>query len=257
MQDIAQHGGSEARGVGVNEDEEGLVAQHLGAEAHEGEEILLQLPHLAAGAATVGGRVHDDGIVSLAAANLTLHELGAVVHDPADGGIGKTRETGVLLGPRHHALCRVHMAHAGTRLGAGNGCAACVGEEVQHADGAVSLADGLHGEIPVHRLLGEQTRVLEVHGLDLEGQFLIVDRPALREGILLPVTAARLRTAVAGVGLAPQGAPLHLPNGLRVGAHQDLVVPALQFLTAAAGEQFIIFPAVRNPHISIPPMYRE
>ena len=41
--------------------------------------------------------------------------------------------------------------------------------------GRPGRADLLHGKVPVGRLLREQARMLEVHGLDLKGQILIVD----------------------------------------------------------------------------------
>ena len=141
------------------------------------------------------------------------------------------------------------MAHGRTCLGAGHGGAAGIGEQIQHADGTAGMADLLHGEVPVGGLFGEQPRVLEVHGLDLEGQLLIADGPALRQFLLIPVAAAGRRAAVAGVGRAPTAvAALTLPDGLRIGTHQYLLTPALQLLAAAAIQQLIILPTICYPH---------
>ena len=145
--------------------------------------------------------------------------------------------------PRHHALGRVHVADAGPRLGAGHRGPAGVGEQVQHPDGPPGVPDLLHGEIPVHRLFRKQARVLEVHGLHLEGQVPVADLPALRQGLLLPVAAAGLAAEIPGVGPLPGGVlPGAVPDGLGVRPHQVLLSPALQLLSPAAVQQLIVLP---------------
>ena len=124
------------------------------------------------------------------------------------------------------------MANAGARFGAGHGGAAGVGEQVQHPDGASRLADLLHGEVPVGSLLRKQPCVLEVHGLHLEPQAFIGDGPAFRQLVLVPVAAAGGGTGVAGVGGLPAPvAAVRIPDGLRVGTHQYLLIPALQLFS--------------------------
>ena len=141
------------------------------------------------------------------------------------------------------------MADGSAGLGTGHRSAAGIGEQVQHPNGTVSLADLVHDKIPVHRLLREQARMLEVHGLDLEGQILIMHLPAFRQRLFLPVSAAGLTAEIPGVGPFPlRQTPGRFPDGLWVRTHQILLVPALQLFTAAAVQQLIILPLIRDPH---------
>ena len=71
VQHVAQHAGLKACCIAVDEEEQRLVAEHLGAGVHQAEELVLQLPHLAGGAPAIGGRVHDDGIVLPAPAQIS------------------------------------------------------------------------------------------------------------------------------------------------------------------------------------------
>ena len=89
------------------------------------------------------GGVHDNGIVLPAPADLTFHEFGAVIHDPADRSVLQSRAPGILPGPGHHAPGGVHMAHRGPRGRAGHGGSAGIGKKIEHGDGAVCLADAL------------------------------------------------------------------------------------------------------------------
>ena len=59
-------------------------------------------------------------------------------------------------------------------------CAAGIGKEVQDPNGPPRRADLLHNIIPVGRLLREDTGVLEIHRLDVEGQRPVLNLPALR-----------------------------------------------------------------------------
>ena len=141
------------------------------------------------------------------------------------------------------------MADAGAGLGAGHSGAAGVGEQVQHTDGTACGADLLHGEVPVGGLLRKEAGVLEVHGLDLKRQVLVADRPALRQLSLVPVAAAGGGAGIPGVGGLPAPvAALCVPDGLGVGAHQYLPVPALQLFAAAAVQQLVILPILCDPH---------
>ena len=132
--------------------------------------MLLELPHLAARAAPVGGRVHDDPVVVVAAADLPLDEFHAVVHEPAHRALRKAGGRGVLTRPLHHALRSVHVRHGRAGLHAGERRRARVAEQVQHTDlprGVLflRLADAPRRVVPVHALLGEDARMLEAHRL--------------------------------------------------------------------------------------------
>ena len=66
----------------------------------------------------------------VAAADLALNKLYAVVHNPADRGITKTGRDGVFLRPGHHSLGGIHMRDAGTGSSGGNRGTASVGEQI-------------------------------------------------------------------------------------------------------------------------------
>ena len=126
-------------------------------------------------------------------------------------------------------------------------------EEVQHADGPARVFDLLARKIPVDGLLGEQARVLKIHGLDLEFEILVIYRPALWQLFLVPMSAARGRAVIAALRVAPAAVRARrLPDRLRVGPHQNLLSPAFELFSAAAVQQLIIFPTVRDPHTFSP-----
>lgn len=57
----------------------------------------LNLPDFALRAAAVGWWVHDDGIVVIAASNLTFYKLLAVINNPADTCLRQSGEFGISL----------------------------------------------------------------------------------------------------------------------------------------------------------------
>ena len=141
------------------------------------------------------------------------------------------------------------MAHLCAGGSAGDGRAAGVGKEVEHFDRPSRLLDLLAGKVPVDRLFGEKPRVLEVHGLDLECEVLILHLPRFGQLVLVPMTAAGGRAVVAALCALPAAVLVgRVPDRLRVGAHQYLLIPPLQLFAVAAVEQFIVFPSVRDPH---------
>ena len=88
------------------------------------------------------------------AADFPLHELGAVIHEPADISICHTGQLGILLGIVHHALGGVDMHHRGALFQSGYCGSAGIGKEVQdfHVVPA-GLPDDLAGVVPVYSLL--------------------------------------------------------------------------------------------------------
>ena len=253
MQHIAEHRGGKPRRIRVDDDKQRLIRQNLRAELYEGEQIILQLPHFPAGAAAVARRIHDDGVVHLAAADLALDKLCTVVDDPAHGRVAKAADTRILTRPVDHALCRVHMADLRARRRTRDRRAAGISKKVQHADGTIRIFDFFARKIPVDGLLGEKPRVLEVHGLDLEFKILVAHDPALRQLILIPVSAAGGRAMIPSLCVAPAAIRTRrLPDRLRIRSHQNLLSPAFEFFSAAAVQQLIIFPTVRDPHTLSP-----
>ena len=150
------------------------------------------------------------------------------------------------------------MADLRPRRGAGRAGGAGVGEEVQHAHLPPGGADALLSEIPVHRLLGKKAGVLEVHGLDLEGQILVPDLPLSREPPLFPATAAGAGAEVPPVRPLPACVtPPGIPDRLGIRTYQELVPPALQLLPSAAVQQLIVPPAVGDPHGASSSAYKK
>ena len=77
----------------------------------------------------------------------------------------------------------------------------------------------------------------------------VVDGPALRHGLVLPLTTAGVGAGIAAVICLPALMSTGgIPNSLRIGSHEDLVAPALQLLAPSAVDKFIIFPMFRKPH---------
>ena len=248
-QHVVQHRGLKSRGVAVDEHEQRIVRQHLLAGAHQAEQLVFQLPHLAARAASVAGRIHQDALVAVAPALLALHELQRVVDDPAHAGLVDAGQLAVLARPLHHALGGVHVGDLRARRRTGAGRAAGVAEQVQHADGAVRLADEARHPVPVHRLLREQAGVLEAGGAHVELQLAILHAPALRQLFEeLPLAAALGGAVVVGVRLRPELGLLLRPDRLGIGAAQYDVLPALQLLAVAGIDDLVILPFGGNIH---------
>ena len=148
------------------------------------------------------------------------------------------------------------MADGGARRRAGHRGAPGVGEKVEHRDGAAGPPDEIGTEIPVGSLLGEETGMLEIHGLDLEGEVPIADLPLFGDILFLPPAPASRGTSVAGVGPPPQGIVSGgVPDGLGIGTDQDTVPPAFQLFPSATVDQLIILPLVRDPHGVDPPRF--
>ena len=93
--------------------------------------------------------IEDELDVTLAALDLPLHELGAIVNDPANGGFAQAGRSRVFLCPSDHALGGIHMANGGSCLGGGQCCAAGIGKEVQHTQRTARLLDLGIDKVPV------------------------------------------------------------------------------------------------------------
>ena len=96
-------------GVGVDQEEERLVAEERAALGQQFPEVILEPPHLAGASATVSRRVHDDRVVFATALDFAAHEFQAIIDDVADGSIGEAGETGVFAAPFHHAFGGIDM----------------------------------------------------------------------------------------------------------------------------------------------------
>ena len=184
-QHIAHHRRLQAGGVGIDQEENALLGQKLRGQLHQRVNRILQLPDLSLRPAPIGRRVHDDRIVGIAAADLPLHKLRAVIHQPADRCVLEPRGLGIFLRPLHHALGGIHMRHLGT------GCCRCqcstagIGKEVQHLHRPVDPGtappcrfrqNAVGKPVPVRRLLRKKSGMLKSKGLKMEGQGALTHR---------------------------------------------------------------------------------
>ena len=231
MKHVAQYGGLQSGGIGVYQHEKGSIRQKKGAALQEGENTVLNFPDLALGSSAVGGRIHDDRIVAAAPADLTLYELSAVIHKPADVCLAQTGELGIFSGPADHAFGGIHMRDFCT-CGCGcGGCAAGIGEEIQDPDffsGGGTSADELREPVPVDRLFGEKAGVFEAEGFEPEGQISVMDAPVIRKVKKLPFAAAFFAAVIVCVGTAPDPVTGRVPDYLGIGADQTVFTPSLQ-----------------------------
>ena len=111
--------------------------------------------------ATVRRRVHDDGVVMIAAADFTLYEFYTVIDDPADRCISKSGRTCIFFCPGNHAFGGIYVCNACSGSGSGQGSSAGVGKEVQNLDRASGFFDLFREPVPVSSLFREQTGMFE------------------------------------------------------------------------------------------------
>ena len=132
------------------------------------------------------------------------------------------------------------MSHSSSCCRGGYSSTAGVSEEVQHLHGSACLMDQAGEPVPVHRLLREQTGMLEAEGLQMEGQrisltggFLlkrqgVMDRPFIRQMEELPFSAALGTSVVMTVLLLPALMIVgRLPDDLGIRTHQNIISPTL------------------------------
>ena len=146
MQHITQNCRLKPGRVGINQHEEGRIREQERAPLQEGEDTVLDLPDFTFRPSSVGRRIHDDGVIVIAPADLPLDKFAAVIHQPADGRFSQSGELGVLSCPADHALGCIHVCDLGTRRGSRGRSAAGVGEEIQNTDifsGADTFPDEL------------------------------------------------------------------------------------------------------------------
>ncbi|CDN41485.1 hypothetical protein BN871_AH_00590 [Paenibacillus sp. P22] len=250
MEQVVEHLRRQARRIGVDQQEERVVGQYFHAGFQEGEQAGLQLPHFSARTSSVGRRIHDDGIVFAAAALLALHEFEHIIRNVADGPVGQAGQLSIFLGPLDHALGRVDMADVGSGRSGCNGGSAGIREQIEHADRAPCAADLVHHPAPVDRLLRKQSRMLEVGRLDVELQFTVGYGPFVRKLLAeIPLPAAGRAAVVMAVCARPAAAVAPVrPYDLRIRPAQGDIPPALQLVSVASIDKFVVFPLVCNVH---------
>ena len=134
MQHIAQNGGLKACRIGIYQKEEGRVGEQKGTALQEGKDTFFDFPDFPLGSSSVRRRIHDNGVVVIAPADLPLDKFSAVVHKPADVSFAKTGQLRIFPGPAHHAFGGIHMCDCcPCRSGCRSGSAG-IGEEVENTD---------------------------------------------------------------------------------------------------------------------------
>ena len=98
-EEVSYHGRRQTRGIRVDQEKKRRGRKQRAALAEEWPEVFFEFPHFARGAATVGRRVHDDGVVEFAALLFAADEFEAVVGDVADGCVDRPLRTAFSL---HH-----------------------------------------------------------------------------------------------------------------------------------------------------------
>ena len=143
------------------------------------------------------------------------------------------------------------MGDMSAGLGCSNRRAARVGKKIEDfhfSAGRYSLLNNSAEPVPVDSLFREQSGVLEIKGLEPEGEVPVVDRPLLRKVEELPLAAALAAAVVVRVGVSPFPPPGGLPYYLRVGTDELIAAPDLQLLAVGRVQYLIVFPGICNPH---------
>ena len=94
---------------------------------------VLDLPDLSFGTSSIGGRIHDNAVVVIAATDLPLHKFHTVIHQPTDWCLLKAGRLRIFFCPVYHALGGIYMRH---RCSCGRCCQRCstgIGKKVQYS----------------------------------------------------------------------------------------------------------------------------
>ena len=216
--------------------------------------LFFYFPDLTFGTTSVGRRIHNDSVVKITALDFPLHKFFAVVHDIAARRIPAAGQRHIVLCRLHHPARRVHVAYRSTCRRRRHRSPARIREQVQHAHlttGSHRATDQPVRPVPVCRLLREQPRMLEAHRTEPERVVPVVDAPVLRHPVHDPLPAAA-DPSVHAVRLPPSRVtPLALPDHLRVRAHQNILPPPLQPLSAFRIDQLILLPLIGTPHFTL------
>ena len=251
-QHIGQHSWSKSGGVGVDQEKQRVIAENFGTKLHQRMNSIFDFPDFALGASSIGRRVHNDGIVVISTADLTLDEFHAVIHQPADRSICKTTCRGIFLSPCDHTLRSIHMCDRSSGSSCRKSGPTCVGKKVQNLNGSSCFTNFVAKPVPVYGLFREKSCVLEAKGFQMEGQILVMEIPLLGQIKKFPLAAALGAAVIMCIHLAPSRLCLGgIPDYLRVRTHKEIVSPSLQLLAAGSINYFIFFPAICNPHNSV------
>ena len=165
LQFSRKHVGQDCRcksgGVGVDEEEQWLIAENFGTEFDQVVNTVLNFPDFTFWSSTVGRRVHDDGIVVISSADFTFYEFYAVVYQPADRGIAQSGSYGVFFCPGNHSFGCVYMGDRSTGCCGCESGTACIGKKIQYFYRASGVADLIAEPVPVGSLFREKSGMFE------------------------------------------------------------------------------------------------
>ena len=101
---VGHDGGLESGRVGVDQEEEAVFVEEAGRELDEVVDGVFDFPDFSFRAAAVGGRIHNDYIIVVSAADFSFDKFGAVVDEPADRGFAEAGGFGVFFCPFDHTF---------------------------------------------------------------------------------------------------------------------------------------------------------
>ena len=150
--------------VGIHNDEPAGFQQSCHGSTQV-EQVVFKAPLLPFGTETPGRRIQHNTIICVAAALFALGKFEGVFHHPSDAV--EAAQFHIDAGPIYHLADGIHVGHLSAHRPGCNRCATCVGEEVEEfVTGLQVFSDVL----PVGRLLGENTDVLEAGHFQVEAQ---------------------------------------------------------------------------------------
>ena len=185
----------------------------------------------------------------ITSADLTLYELHAVIHKPADRRTGKSGRGSILFCPVHHTLGSIHVSNGSTGCSCGQSSAAGIGKKIQHLDRTTGISDLLTKPVPVHSLLRKKSCMLEAERLQIKGKILVMDIPLMRQIKELPLTASAAASVIMAVHMLPATVLTRsIPDNLWVRTNKEIIPPAFQLLSFRCINNLVIFPTICNPH---------
>ena len=215
-------------------------------------DTILNLPDLPLRSTSIRRRIHNDRIIMIPSADLTLNKLHTVIHQPADRSISQTGSNRILLCPGNHTLRSIHMSNRSSRCRCRQSRTTCICKKIQHLHRTSRIADLIAKPVPIHSLLRKKPGMLKTKRFQIKGKSLIMNIPLLGQIKELPFTAALLTSVIMPVHMLP--ALIHLrriPYNLRIRPHQKIIPPTLQLLPTGSINNLIIFPSICNPHCII------
>ena len=101
--------------IRIYQEKQRLIAENLCTQLNQVMDTILNLPDLPLRSTSIRRRIHNDCIIMIPSANLTLNKLHTVIHQPADRSISQTGSNRILLRPGNHTLRSIHMSNRSSR----------------------------------------------------------------------------------------------------------------------------------------------